>query len=97
LVEPVTNQLPLEVSLQQNHPNPFNPSTTISYQLPGESRVMLRVFDVLGREVRTLVDGTEGPGYKSVQFDAGGLASGMYLYRLEFGSFVETRTMILLK
>jgi len=71
-------------SLDQNHPNPFNPSTTIGYAIPegAGGRASLRVYDMSGREVATLVDGVEGPGRKSVQFDASNLASGVYFYRL---------------
>jgi hypothetical protein len=83
--------------LQVNYPNPFNPSTTISYRLPTRSHVMLRVFDVSGRGVATLVDGVEEPGYKSVQWDATGVASGVYFCRLNTGDLVQTRKLLLLR
>ena len=83
--------------LEQNFPNPFNPSTTISYRLPTQCQVTLKVFDVLGREVATLVSQVEEPGYKSVNFDASGLSSGMYYYRLQAGNFVETKKLLLMK
>ena len=89
--------LPLSMMLQQNYPNPFNPTTTISYQLPTESHVMLKIFDMLGREVSTLVNGVEEPGYKSVTFDASRLSSGLYYYRLQAGNFIETKKLLLLK
>jgi photosystem II stability/assembly factor-like uncharacterized protein len=77
-----TRELPLTPILRQSYPNPFNPSTTISCQLPTQSCVTLKVFDVLGREVATLVDGVEDPGYKSVRWNASGTAGGVYFARL---------------
>jgi glucose/arabinose dehydrogenase len=91
------NNLPLVSRLEQNYPNPFNPSTTIRYQLPVASHVSLKVFDVLGREVVTLVKGPQTAGVKNVMFDGSNRASGVYVYRLTVGSFVETRRMLLLK
>jgi expansin (peptidoglycan-binding protein) len=94
-------EIPAVFSLSQSYPNPFNPSTTINYQLPRQSHVMLKVFDVLGREVAMLVDRIEGPGYKTVNFDVsyacGGLSSGIYYYRLQAGDYIETRKLLLLK
>ncbi|GEM_PF-6913895 len=83
--------------LSQNYPNPFNPKTTISYQLPTRSPVTLKVFDLLGREVATLVNGVEDAGLRSAQLDAGELASGMYFYRLTVGGSVQTMKMMLQK
>jgi hypothetical protein len=74
---------PKAFSLMQNHPNPFNPTTIIEYQLPTVSRVSLKVFDVLGREVAALVDEVQQAGFMSVDFDATTFASGVYFYRLE--------------
>jgi len=82
--------------LEQNYPNPFNPSTTISYQLPTRGYVTLKVYNLLGQEVATLVNGIEEPGYKSVEFNAGKLASGVYLYRITAGDFIQTRKLLLL-
>jgi hypothetical protein len=97
-------EIPLAFSLMQNYPNPFNPGTTISYQLPKQSYVTLKIFDVLGREVAALVNGVEQLGYKSVNFSAVNLESGVYFYRLQVvdptgrtGSFTETKKMFLLK
>ena len=89
--------IPGSLSLAQNYPNPFNPVTNIRYQLPAQSHVMLKVFDVLGREVATLVNGVEEPGYKEVQFNGSNLSSGMYFYRLQAGSFVDVKKLLLLR
>jgi F5/8 type C domain/Secretion system C-terminal sorting domain len=88
---------PSEYVLNQNYPNPFNPSTVISYRLSITSRVSLKVYDVLGREVATLVDGHQAAGNHSVTFDARKLPSGVYLYRLQAGSFSATKKLLLLK
>ncbi len=92
-------ELPEAYTLAQNYPNPFNPATTIRFQLPQAEQVTLRVFDVLGREVAALLDNTSlAGGEHTVRFDASGLTSGVYLYRLEAGaSFVQTRRMLLVK
>ena len=83
--------------LYQNYPNPFNPSTVISYQLPSNAFVVLKVFDVLGREVETLVDQRESAGNHSVTFNASSLPSGVYLYRLQAGVYHDTKKLLLLK
>jgi len=89
--------LPATPQLAQNYPNPFNPATVVSYQLPVASTVRLVVYDILGREVAVLVNEREGPGSYEARFDATGLASGVYLYRLTAGMFVQTRSMILIR
>lgn len=89
--------LPDQLSLSQNYPNPFNPTTMISYQLPVSSEVSLKVFDMLGREVATLVNGRQSAGKQEVRFDASGLSSGIYIYRLKSGNEVLTRKMMLIK
>jgi|GEM_PF-5632206 hypothetical protein len=83
--------------LAQNYPNPFNPSTTISYQLPKASKVVLKVYDVLGQEIMTLVNGDMGAGAHSVTFNASKLASGVYLYKLDAGTYSQSKKMILTK
>ncbi len=83
--------------LAQNYPNPFNPVTMIRYQIPTAETVSLKVYDVLGKEVATLVNGRQEAGSYAVPFNASGLSSGMYFYRLQAGSFVETRKMMLVK
>jgi len=91
------NQPPSGYALHQNYPNPFNPSTQIAYDLTGAGHVSLKVFDLLGREIRTLVSGVQSPGSHSVAFDGSELASGIYLYRLQIRDFVATKKMLLLK
>jgi hypothetical protein len=90
-VRPSVIVLPKLFRLEQNYPNPFNPTTTIHYELPKESFVRLSVFDLLGRRVRTLVNQTETPGYKSVQFDGSNLASGLYFYQVTVGTFQDNQ------
>jgi hypothetical protein len=91
------NKIPLEYSLGQNYPNPFNPVTTIKYSLAKNDMVMLKVYDVLGNEVATLVNENKDAGIYTVNFNASQLASGIYFYRLTAGTFVETKKMILLR
>ncbi|HEX9657939.1 MAG TPA: M1 family aminopeptidase [Bacteroidota bacterium] len=89
--------LPAEFLLEQNFPNPFNPSTIIRIHLPVASMVSMRVFDLLGREVTSVVDEPLEPGIHSIEFSPSGLASGMYFYQVTAGSFVATRRMILMR
>jgi hypothetical protein len=88
---------PMEFSLDQNYPNPFNPTTTIKYAVPKTVNVDLKVFDILGREVKTLVNETKSAGYYEVQFNANSLAGGVYFYRLKAGEYIKTGKMLLLK
>lgn len=89
--------IPNRFSLSQNYPNPFNPSTVIIYQLPVSSHVTLKVYDVLGRLARTLVDERESAGSYSVTFNADGLVSGVYFYRLQAGPFSQTKKLIIIR
>ena len=84
-------------SLEQNYPNPFNPTTTIQYEVPSRTRVALVVFNILGQKVAELVNAEMDAGRYEIRFDAGGLASGVYLYRIEAGSFMQTRKLVVLK
>jgi len=92
---------PKEFKLEQNFPNPFNPTTTIQYQLPKDSKVTLIVYDILGSEVVALVNEKQEAGYKEVKFNATNFASGVYIYRLittsVTGTFVDTKKMMVLK
>lgn len=88
---------PTEFKLEQNYPNPFNPTTTIQYQLPQDSKVILKVYDILGSEVAALVNEEQEAGYKEVKFDAINIASGIYVYRLQAGDFISTKKMLLVK
>ena len=91
------HSLPGEYTLSQNYPNPFNPSTTIAFSLPHAARVSVKVFDMLGREVATLVDGYATSGLHKVQFNATNLASGVYVYRLSSGNFTAVKRMTVVK
>jgi hypothetical protein len=91
------NALPAEYTLHQNYPNPFNPSTTISFSLPYSAGASLRVFDMLGREVATLVNGYTTSGTHEIQFNATNLASGVYFYKLTSGNFTKVNKMMLTK
>ena len=88
---------PAKFELKQNYPNPFNPSTTIKYQIPKAGMVSIKVYNILGQEVSTLVNGMKNSGSYEVNFNANNLASGTYIYRLQAGSFVQTKKMLLLK
>jgi hypothetical protein len=91
------NGLPRSYGLEQNYPNPFNPRTVVSSQLPVASHVKLIVYDVLGREVAVLVNERRPAGSYQDTFDGSGLASGVYLYRMTAGDFVQTKKLVLLK
>jgi len=91
------NEYSICYSLAQNYPNPFNPVTTIQYELPQRSDVQITIYNLVGREVTTLISETQNAGYKSVQWDASGFSSGMYFYQIRAGEFVQTRKMVLLK
>ena len=86
----------------QNYPNPFNPVTTLRYDLPENSMVNIKVYDMLGREVRTLVNKVQDAGFKSIIWDATNdygksISAGIYLYQIQAGDFIQTEKMVLLK
>ena len=98
----VDNPAPVDYALQQNYPNPFNPSTMIRYEIPGQARndnmlVVLKVYDVLGNEIATLVNEEKPAGTHEVKFSATALPSGIYFYRIQSGVFIQTKKMILLR
>jgi hypothetical protein len=95
-IEVVYNNV-FDFSLNQNFPNPFNPSTTISYQLSDEGFVSIKVYDVLGDEITTLVNEVKQSGIHEINFDASEISSGIYLYRMTVNNFTQTRKMILLR
>ncbi len=94
--------VPDKFALEQNYPNPFNPSTKINFSLAVDSKVMLKVFDILGQEVRTLISSNLAAGLHNIEFNAASLNSGVYFYRIEAtgndgNSFVDVKKMILTK
>jgi hypothetical protein len=89
--------MPGRYHLFQNYPNPFNPRTNIRFSLPQREHVTLKIFDLLGKEVATLVEGDLAPGEHAVVFDGNGLSSGVYLCHFKAGSFVEQRKLVLLR
>ena len=97
LPESVTIGIPDKFFLAQNYPNPFNPRTTVAYGIPSADNVRLKVFDMTGREMMTIVNEFKEAGYYIAKFDASSLASGTYIYRIECGNFVSSMKMLLLK
>jgi hypothetical protein len=89
--------MPDHFALSQNYPNPMNPSTTISFNLPVKSFVSLKVFDMLGREVASIISQELPAGTYARQWNAGKMSSGVYFYRLQAGSFTQTKRLVLLK
>lgn len=96
-VQDPTNGLPSQLKLYQNYPNPLNPSTTISFSLPRSSFVTIKIYNVLGQIVSTLLQERRVPGTYNVQFDASNLPSGVYYYRLSAGDFIQTKKMLVVK
>ncbi len=92
-----TRKLPAEFALLQNYPNPFNPVTIISYNLPKRAHVLLKVYDILGSEVATLINKEQNAGRYSFNFNASNISSGVYFYSLKAGDFYANKKMILLK
>ncbi len=90
-------EIPNQFELFQNYPNPFNPTTTVRYTLPKESKVKIVVYNMLGEVVTVLVDDLQEAGNYEVNFEASRMASGVYIYRIQAGDFVETKKMVLMK
>jgi hypothetical protein len=90
-------EFPHAFSLEQNYPNPFNPETVVRYQVPVASDLKIIVYDLLGRQVAVLVNDRKEAGSYEVKFSGTGLASGVYFYRLQAGSYVNTRKLLLLR
>jgi len=98
-LETLSTDLPTHFVLNQNYPNPFNPTTTINYSIPKESFVTIKIYDLLGKEVATLVDEFQKPGTYNYQLSISNyqLSSGVYFYQLQAGNFIATKKLILLK
>jgi hypothetical protein len=97
VLKPDHNTIPDQYSLSQNYPNPFNPVTKINYSIPKQGFVTLKIYDLLGREIKSLVSETKQPGNYSVDFNGSNLASGVYFYRLESNSFTSIKRMMIIK
>jgi photosystem II stability/assembly factor-like uncharacterized protein len=96
-IETADTELPQAYELAQNYPNPFNPSTEIAFSIPENSRVTLTIYDMLGRQVETLLDETKPAGSYKVNFNANNLPSGMYFYKIQSGDYSQTKRMMLIK
>jgi photosystem II stability/assembly factor-like uncharacterized protein len=92
-----TPEVPSKFALEQNYPNPFNPSTTIKYHLPVASKVTIKIYNALGQVVKVLVDEIQTAGFKTIEWNAAGMASGIYFYRLQTHNYTETKKLLLLK
>jgi len=93
----LNNNNPNKFSLSQNYPNPFNPTTSIQYSISNKQFVTIRVYDVLGREIATLINEEKPAGNYEVEFNAVNLPSGIYFYRIQAGSYINTKKMVLLR
>jgi hypothetical protein len=89
--------IPTVFKLEQNYPNPFNPSTVIKFGVPERSNVLLKIYDILGEEVATLVNEEMDAGWYSIDFNASGYSTGVYIYRMQAGNYINTKKMLLMK
>jgi len=96
-LEDNVSQIPNEFALYQNYPNPFNPTTNIKYQIAKQGHVTLKVFDIIGNEITTLIDSEHSPGLYEIKFDANKLTSGIYFYKISHEDFLITKKMLLIK
>ncbi|OGU79601.1 MAG: hypothetical protein A2W11_05380 [Ignavibacteria bacterium RBG_16_35_7] len=94
---PDDDLLPIEFKLEQNYPNPFNPSTIIKFGIPEQSIVLIKIYDVLGSEVKTLLNQEMDKGWYELLFNAAGYSSGIYIYRMQAGSYANTKKMLMIK
>jgi len=92
-----SNNIPKEFNLKQNYPNPFNPVTNIKYDIPKNEFVIIKIYDLLGREIKILVNEFKNAGSYIISFNGSELASGIYFYRIQAGSFVQVKRMVLIK
>ena len=102
LLNSKSSLMPIDFHLYQNYPNPFNPITTLSYSLPSDEPVNITIFDIMGRVVKTLANGSQTAGFRSIQWNATNnrnepVSAGLYLYTIEAGDFRQTKKMVLLK
>ena len=95
--ENLVSSVPVDFNLSQNYPNPFNPSTRINYSLPKSDNVSIKIYNELGREVSTLVNGFKTAGTYEITFDGANLSSGIYFYKLQTTGFTATKKMLLIK
>jgi len=93
----ISNEIPIKFSLRQSYPNPFNPSTIIRFAIPEESFVTIKVFNILGEEITTLINENIIAGNYEAEFYLTTLPSGIYFYQIQAGSFIETKKMVLMK
>jgi hypothetical protein len=96
-VGPDPASVPRRADLKQNFPNPFNPTTVIRFTIPSSAHVVLKIYDLLGREIVTLVDRQEPAGTHSITFDGSGLSGGVYLYRIRAGDFIQSRKFLIVR
>jgi hypothetical protein len=96
-IKPVVSTVPTSYALEQNYPNPFNPVTKINFEIAKQGLVSLKVYNVVGREVITLVNEVKSPGIYSIDFDASELSSGVYFYKISAENYIETKKMMLVK
>jgi flagellar hook assembly protein FlgD len=98
----VNNPIPDTYHLFQNYPNPFNPVTTFRYNLPEDELVNITIYDIIGRQIKTLINSSQTAGYKSIQWNATNstgqsVSAGVYLFKIQAGNFIQTKKMVLLK
>jgi hypothetical protein len=93
----ISSSVPNEYKLYQNYPNPFNPMTNIKYQISKAGFVILKIYDILGRQISTLINEKQTPGSYNVTFDATSLSSGVYFYKLQTDNFTDTKKMVIIK